>query len=91
MKPKKLKERLDEMDAALASLTIRVDEIARYAVRMDENIEVLEQRVQRLREPHADTSVTRSDLALDLLRRQAVELRRGTRSRILSGRGSNAG
>jgi hypothetical protein len=80
MKSRKLNERLDEIQDAVAALTLKVDRVANFTARVDERVETLEERMRHIA-PH-DGSAAALDRSLEAFRRQTAEIRRENRSRI---------
>ena len=83
MESKQLEKRLDDIDDAIRNLRDKIQDVARYAVRVDKDVENL--YVQKLRFPN-DERLKALDPIGDRLRQQMNELRQSTRARITGDR-----
>ena len=85
MESVKLEKRLDDIDDTIRRLRLKIQEVARYAVRVDRDVEDLDLHVQKLRFPN-DERLKDVEPCLRRLERQADKLRRSTRGRITGDR-----
>ena len=85
MESKQLEKRLDDIDDAIRNLRDKIQDVARYAVRVDKDVEDLNLYVQKLRFPN-DERLKALDPIGDRLRQQMNELRQSTRARITGDR-----
>lgn len=76
-------KRLRESEAAVAKLSAKLNELARFAVRMDERLEELGESVIEIRSSNRDASAKACDRSLDRMRRQSMEFRQERRDSLL--------
>lgn len=78
-----LATRLRENEATIDELVLKLNELARFSVSLDERVEELGESVTDLRSSNPVASAKAADRSLDRMRRQSVEFRQERRASLL--------
>jgi hypothetical protein len=81
----RLAKRVRENEATIDRLVLKLNELARFSVSVDERVEELGESVTDLRSSNPDAKAKASDRSMDRLRRQTVECRQERRASLLRG------
>jgi hypothetical protein len=78
-----LAKRVRENEATIDKLVLKLNELARFSVSVDERVEELGESVTDLRLSNPGASAKAADRSLDRMRRQSIEFRQERRASLL--------
>jgi len=79
----RLAKRVRENEATIDRLVLKLNELARFSVSVDERVEELGETVTDLRSANPEASAKASERSMGRLKRQAVEFRQERRASLL--------
>jgi hypothetical protein len=78
-----LAKRVRENEATIDRLVLKLNELARFSVSVDERVDELGESVTDLRSSNPVASAKAADRSLDRMRRQSIEFRQERRESLL--------